>query len=174
MVLALLTTSVTLKLDSVRVESRQGGDSAIFVPPGTGDSLCADLAAVTATTLLTAMQRLGSASIVSITPLARTVKCARLVTMVMPLKGHQKIAVAASAQAVGLETNLVPLVAQLDRTLLLVTLVKLVTGERVVKNALTVTMVTHWFQAVDVNLVLVTTTSIHQMSATVTERLADV
>ena len=51
---------------------------------------------------------------------------------------------------------------------------RLVTGERVVKNALTVTMVTHWFQAVDVNLVLVTTTSIHQMSATVTERLADV
>lgn len=37
---------------------------------------------------------------------------------------HQKIAVAVSALAVGLETSLVPLVAQLDQTLLLVTLVK--------------------------------------------------
>ena len=39
-------------------------------------------------------------------------------------QGHQKIAVAASALAVELETSLVPLVAQLDQTLLLVTLVK--------------------------------------------------
>ena len=40
------------------------------------------------------------------------------------LQGHPKIAVAASALAVVLETSLVPLVAQLDQTLLLVTLVK--------------------------------------------------
>lgn len=169
-----LTTSVTLRLDSVLVESRQGEDSAIFVPPGTGDSLCADLAAVMAMTLPTAIQRLESVWTVSTTPLAKTVRCALLVTMVMPLREHQKIAVAASALEVGLETSLVPLVAQLDQTLLLVTLVKLVTGEQGVKNVLTVTMVTHSFQAVAVSHVLVTTTLIRRMGAPVTEQLADV
>ena len=51
---------------------------------------------------------------------------------------------------------------------------RLVTGEQGAKNVLTVTMVTHSFQAVAVIHVLVTTTLIRRTGAPVTEQLADV
>ena len=51
---------------------------------------------------------------------------------------------------------------------------RLATGEQGAKNVLTVTMVTHSFQAVAVSHVLVTTTLIRRTGAPVTEQLADV
>lgn len=82
---ALLITSATCRPESVRVESRPGEDSAIFVRHVTGVSRYADRAAVTDMIRPTAIQRLASVWTVNTTPLGRTVKCVPLVTMVMRL-----------------------------------------------------------------------------------------
>lgn len=76
------TTCVTSRLVSARAESRPAVVNVISALQGTGDSQCVDPAAAITTRHLASLRQ-ECVLTVSTIPRGRTVKCVRLVTMVM-------------------------------------------------------------------------------------------
>lgn len=164
------TISVTCKLGSAPAGSRPAVVSVTFALQVTGDSQRVVRAAVITTRHL-ANHRRVCALTVNTALQGRTVKCARSVTMETPQVEQQTIAVGVNVRVVAVETSLaqpVFWIGQLFRHLQFVTLVKRVTLENSVRNAMTVTMATHLSQAAAASSVHVITTLTQLTSATVT------
>lgn len=163
-------TFVTSGMVSVPAGSRPVVVSVTFALQGTGDFPLVNHVFVITTRPL-GITRLENVSTFNTAPRERTVKFARLVTMVIPRVVHQTIAFGASARAVAVKTSSakpVFWIVHLLRRRQSVTPVKKATLEDNAKNATTVTLGTHSSQAVAASLALAITTSTHLTLATVT------